>query len=359
MHAGELSQGGAAALGRQPLLLPDANPDQRRDHRLEERGPRLPPRVDPPHRRSRRHEGGGGRSRQWLVLARGSGPRRERGAIVPRRPAGGSRRVRRVRRARAHAASRRGGRLVADRALRAGHHAHPRRRLGAALSVGRRRGARVLPARGSRAPRATRRRRSRSCRRTRRRGPRRKRACARSSKSAQSSGPCSTPSPSGRREAATVARGVRVRPDPARRHARAPLSRARAAPERDRRGGPRPVRRRRATSRPSSASWRRATPSRGAPIERGSTATSARCSPSCAGAAARRRTRTTARGRCARAPARRPEGSAMPSGRRPARRPATLATARPTRWSPSSPTAARWPARTARTRGARPRTARS
>ena len=72
------------------------------------------------------------------------------------------------------------------------------------LSVGRRGGARVLPGAGPAGH--ARRRRGARVRGGARDDPgrRRKGACARSSKSAQSSGPCWTPSPSGRREAALL-----------------------------------------------------------------------------------------------------------------------------------------------------------
>ena len=75
----------APALGAEPLLLPDAHPHQGRAHPLEERRPGVPPRVDPPHRTTTtgRRKGEGGLA-EWLRLARGRRARRGRGALVPR-----------------------------------------------------------------------------------------------------------------------------------------------------------------------------------------------------------------------------------------------------------------------------------
>ena len=289
MHAGRAHEGRAPALGRQPLLLPDANPHQGRDHRLEERGPRVPSRVDPAHRRPRRHEGGGGRARRVARPRAGPRPRRGRGAIVPRRTAGGSRRLRRVRRPRAHAASRRGGGVVAHRALRAGHHAHPRRRVGAALPVGRRGGARVLP--GARPAGHARRRGGAGVRGGARDDARRagRRACARSSKSAQFSGPCWTPSPSGRREAALSRAEFACGPILATARPCSSRRSGACASSADGRRGPGAVRRRprrrRHRRRARHALRRRATPT-----ERGSTATCGSCSPRCAARACSRAT---------------------------------------------------------------------
>ena len=91
MHAGRADASGDSGLGAQPLLLPDAHPDQRRAHPLEVRGPGVPARVDAPHPRPRRRrttaEGG---LALWLRLARG---RRAR----PRGGDGSSARAARVR----------------------------------------------------------------------------------------------------------------------------------------------------------------------------------------------------------------------------------------------------------------------
>ena len=95
-------------------------------------------------------EGGLG---EWLLLARAMGLDEDEVRSCAQGPAGGALRVRLVRGARAGAVARRGRRVVAHRALRAGHHAHARRRVGEALPLGRPAGARVLP---PRVPRATR-----------------------------------------------------------------------------------------------------------------------------------------------------------------------------------------------------------
>ena len=59
-------------VGAESLLLPDADPHQRRDHPLEERGPRVSPRVDPAHRRSRRRAAAGSLSGTSSRRASGS-----------------------------------------------------------------------------------------------------------------------------------------------------------------------------------------------------------------------------------------------------------------------------------------------
>ena len=91
-----------------------------------------------------RSEGEGGLA-QWLRLAHGVGLDVDEVKSLRDVLPGRSLRVRRLRAARARAAARRGGRVVAHRVLRAGHHGAPHRRLGDALPVGRGRDARVLP----------------------------------------------------------------------------------------------------------------------------------------------------------------------------------------------------------------------
>ena len=81
----------------------------------------------------------------WLRLAEGVGLDRAEVASLGARRARRALRVRRLRRAGARAEPARGGGVVAHRVLRARHHVAPHRRLGAALSLDRRRHARLLP----------------------------------------------------------------------------------------------------------------------------------------------------------------------------------------------------------------------
>ena len=84
MHEGELTRREIQAWVAEPLLLPDAHPDQGRDHPLEVRGSGLPARVDPPHPRPRRRARGRGRARALAAARRGGRPRPRRGREPPR-----------------------------------------------------------------------------------------------------------------------------------------------------------------------------------------------------------------------------------------------------------------------------------
>ena len=89
---------------------------------------------------------------QWLRLAEAVGLDRRRGGELPARAAGRALRLRRLRRALPGEPAGRGGRVVADRDVRARFDVEADRGLGRALSLGRRRGARLLPrARAARA----------------------------------------------------------------------------------------------------------------------------------------------------------------------------------------------------------------
>ena len=99
MHAGKLDPRRAPGVGAEPLLLPDAHPDQGRDHPLEVRGPRVPARVDPPHPRSRRRaRPARAGSRCGSRLAEAVGLDREEVRELPARAAGRALRLRRLRR---------------------------------------------------------------------------------------------------------------------------------------------------------------------------------------------------------------------------------------------------------------------
>ena len=195
MHAGKLTRDAARGLDAEPLLLPDADPDQGRDHRVEVGGSGVPARLDPPHPRPRRRRipTTGGLA-LWLRLAEAVGLDRDEVAscrrvlpgvrfacdsyvsALPREPAGGR------------------GRVVADRDVRARPDVGAHRRLGEALPLGR--GARRwrTSARACRARGATARRGWRSWSRTRRRARCRRRAsrrwCARPRSCGTSSTAC-------------------------------------------------------------------------------------------------------------------------------------------------------------------------
>src|SRR5881396_841794 len=134
--------GSAPAVGAQPVLLPDADPDQGRDHSVEVRRPGVPAHVDPPHPGPRRR---GRRARALAPAGRGGGPRSRRGRELSVGAPRGPLRLRRLRRARAGAKPRGGGGLLAHRVLRAGPDAEARARLGTSLPVGEPRHARVFP----------------------------------------------------------------------------------------------------------------------------------------------------------------------------------------------------------------------
>ena len=143
--------------GCEPLLLPDAHPDQRRADPRQVRGPGVPARVDPPHPRSRR------RSRQAKAGSscgcgwpKASASTASEVASCARRAAGRALRLRRLRRAGARAQPGRGGRVVAHRVLRARPDDRAHRGLGAALPVGRAATCSSTSARACRARAATR-----------------------------------------------------------------------------------------------------------------------------------------------------------------------------------------------------------
>ena len=170
MHDGQAHRAAAPAVGAEPLLLPDAHPDQGRDHPLEVGGPGVPPHVDPPHpATTTATTAGEGGLELWLRLADGRGPRSGGGGELPLGAAGRALRLRRLRRAGARAQPARGGGLVAHRVLRA------RPDVASASLAWEQHypwvqpgDARRTSARACRAPGATRRRRSTSSSRTRR-----------------------------------------------------------------------------------------------------------------------------------------------------------------------------------------------
>ena len=136
---------GAAALGREPLLLPEVHPAEGRGDPVELPRRRGPARVGPAHHRPRRHGRRDGRHRVVAAARRGA-RRLARGAGV--RAAGAARgalRGRRLRELRAPEAVGRVRRVIAHRALRAGRDPRAARGARAALRVDRPRGARVLP----------------------------------------------------------------------------------------------------------------------------------------------------------------------------------------------------------------------
>ena len=111
---------GAAALGGEPLLLPEVHPAQgRRDPGELPRG-RGPSPVDPAHRRPRRHDRGHRWHRVVAAARRGARRHARRAGVGAGRAARRALCGRRVREFRAAEALDRGGRVVADRALRSG-----------------------------------------------------------------------------------------------------------------------------------------------------------------------------------------------------------------------------------------------
>ena len=183
-------------LGAQPLLLPDAHPDQGRDHPREVRGPGVPARVDPPHPRPRRRRRARGRPRALAAARRGGGPRpraRSRRCATCC-PACAARATRTCASWPATTCSSGGG--VAHRARGGRPHGRAHRGLREALRVGRRRtGLALLPHAHEQAPRDAAEGLGLRARRTRATPEDQARcAAARSSGSARSSGRSSTAS---------------------------------------------------------------------------------------------------------------------------------------------------------------------
>ena len=120
MHEGRLTRARAPGVGAEPLLLPDAHPDQGRADRRQVRGPGVPPRVDPAHPRPRRRRqtaragsrSGCGWPRRWASIAGGG---RAAARVLPGVRFACDAYVELVR----DATAGRGGGLVADRVLRA------------------------------------------------------------------------------------------------------------------------------------------------------------------------------------------------------------------------------------------------
>src|SRR5215831_2898978 len=145
---GEAHARAAPAVGAEPLLLPDANPDQRRDHRLQVGGPCVPPYVDTPYPRSRRASRRRRRARAMAAPGARRGPRPRRGRELPLGATGRALRLRRLRGPGAQPHAARGGGVLAHRVLRPRYHEQARPRLGKALPLGESRDARVFPRAG-------------------------------------------------------------------------------------------------------------------------------------------------------------------------------------------------------------------
>ena len=92
---------GAAALGRQPLLLPEVHPAEGRGDPVELPRGRGPARVDPAHHRPRRHGDGHGRHRVVAAARRGARRLARRAGVGAAGPARGALRGRRLRELRA------------------------------------------------------------------------------------------------------------------------------------------------------------------------------------------------------------------------------------------------------------------
>ena len=88
MHDGKLTAVAAPAMGAEPVLLPDARPDQGRHHPVEVRGPGVPADVDPPHPRPRRRRGRRRRARAVAASGRRRGTRPRGGRELPLGAAG-------------------------------------------------------------------------------------------------------------------------------------------------------------------------------------------------------------------------------------------------------------------------------
>src|SRR5918999_5924486 len=188
--------GGAQALGREPLLLPEVHPLEGRGNPVELPRGRGPAQVDTPHRRPRRHDRGNGRHRVLGAPRRGARRLAGRAAVGAARPPRGPLRGRRLRELRAPEAMDRVCRVVAHRAFRAGRDPCAARGARASLRVDRPRGARVLP-------------------RTARAGaPRRAvraRPCSRALPNARAAGGCRRGAPLQDGDAVGAARGNRAR----------------------------------------------------------------------------------------------------------------------------------------------------
>ena len=136
---------GAAALGREPLLLPEVHPAEGRGDPGQLPRGRGPARVGPAHHRPRRHRRRDGRHRVVAAARRGARRPARRAGVGAAGPARGALRGRRLRELRAPEAVGRGGRVIAHRAVRAGRDARAARGARASLPVDRPGRARVLP----------------------------------------------------------------------------------------------------------------------------------------------------------------------------------------------------------------------